>query len=185
LLTATSERTIGLRHETKGGAVRTDELTIRPITHDDIDGLRQMFVRSSPSTRYLRFFTGSASVPEHLLRRLVDVDHDCREAVVALAGDDVVGMAGYDRVDGCSGRAELAVVVEDSWQRHGLGRRLVREVVRLARRRDVDTIVADMLSENQRALRMVRRMSPAARPHTDGSETHVEIPLEAPRRRCA
>ncbi len=153
------------------------ELTIRPVAEGDLGLVRRMFERSSPETRYLRFFSAGATVPEHILRRLVDVDHNCREAVVAVLDGEVVGMASYDRTAAHPDRAELAVIVEDGWQRHGVGARLVREVVRLARRRSVGTLVANMLSENQRALRLVRRLSPDARPRTDGTESNVEIPI--------
>jgi GNAT superfamily N-acetyltransferase len=153
--------------------------TIRPVSSADLDELREMFARSSAETRYLRFFTGGPAVPDHILRRLVDVDHRCREAVVAVVDGVIVGMAGYDRSAAHPERAELAVVVEDAWQRRGLGARLVREVVRLARRHDVDVLVASMLSENQRALRLVHRLSPDAHPRADGPESFVEIPLSA------
>jgi GNAT superfamily N-acetyltransferase len=153
------------------------DVAIRQVAADDLDLVRQMFERSSPETRYLRFFTGGAAVPEQILRRLVDVDHDCREAVVAIVDGRVVGVAGYDRTAAHPERAEVAVVVEDAWQRKGLGARLVRAAVQLARRRDVAVIEANMLSENGGALRLVRRLSPAARPRTDGTEAAVEIPL--------
>jgi GNAT superfamily N-acetyltransferase len=150
---------------------------IRQVAEDDLELVRQMFARSSPQTRYLRFFAGGAAVPEQILRRLVDVDHDCRDAVVAIADGRIVGIAGYDRTARHPERAEIAVVVEDAWQRKGLGARLVREAVRLARHRDVAVIDVNMLSENHGALRLVRRLSPEARPRTDGTEAAVEIPL--------
>jgi GNAT superfamily N-acetyltransferase len=153
------------------------EVTIRPVAEEDLPLVRHMLERSSPETRYLRFFTGGATIPEHILRRLVEVDHDCREAVVAVVDGEVIGMASYDRTAEHPDRAELAVVVEDGWQRHGVGARLVREVVRLARRRRVGVMVANVLSENQRALRLMRRLSPDARTRLDGTESSVEIPL--------
>jgi GNAT superfamily N-acetyltransferase len=153
------------------------ELTIRPVAEEDLDRVRRMFERSSPETRYLRFFTGGATVPENILRRLVEVDHDCRDAVVAVVDGEVIGMASYDRTAEHPDRAELAVVVEDVWQHHGVGARLVREVVRLARRRRVGVMVANVLSENQRALRLMRGLSPDARTRLDGTESSVEIPL--------
>jgi GNAT superfamily N-acetyltransferase len=155
------------------------DLVIRPVAEDDLGPLRRMFERSSAETRYLRFFSGGATVPDHILRRLVEVDHACREAVVAEVDGEIVGMAGYDRTAADPERAELAVVVEDAWQRRGLGRRLVREVARRARRHDVNVIVASVLSENQRALRLVRGMSPGAQSRLDGAESVVEIPLSA------
>jgi RimJ/RimL family protein N-acetyltransferase len=153
------------------------ELTIRPVAEEDLGLVRRMFERSSPETRYLRFFSGGTNVPEHILRRLVEVDHRCREAVVGIVDGEVIGLASYDRTAEHPDSAELAVVVEDGWQRHGVGARLVREVVRLARHRRVGVVVANVLSENQRALRLVRRLSPDAHPRLDGTESSVEIPI--------
>ncbi|MGH3089225.1 MAG: GNAT family N-acetyltransferase, partial [Rubrobacteraceae bacterium] len=45
---------------------------------------------------------------------------------------------------------EVALVVEDAWQRRGVGRRLLRELARRARGRGVETFFCLALWENRR-----------------------------------
>src|SRR3954447_6766162 len=95
-------------------------LTLRPIRDDDADRLRRLFFRLSPETVYLRFFQPVRNPSDKLLHHLAEVDHDRRQAIVALDGDEIVGVARYDRADDAQ-HAEVAILVEDAWQGNGLG----------------------------------------------------------------
>jgi GNAT superfamily N-acetyltransferase len=48
--------------------------------------------------------------------------------------------------------AEVAFVVADEYQSHGIGSLLLDELVRAARDRDIETFLADTLSENHSML---------------------------------
>src|SRR5437868_6839145 len=101
-----------------------------------------------------------------MLARLTDVDHLRRDALVALDGDDIVGVARYDAArsdDSGADRtrdAEIAITVVDAWQRRGLGHRLLERLEALAGRRGYDTFVARILPENRAALELVRKLDP-------------------------
>src|SRR4051812_19830110 len=92
----------------------------RPIEPDDADRLQAAFRRLSRESAYRRFFTLMPELPPSLLERLVVVDHDNREALVVLDGDDIVAVARWDRLASQPDEAEIAVTVGDSWQHHGL-----------------------------------------------------------------
>lgn len=151
-------------------SVRPDLVRVRPYGITDGPRLRRMSGRLSTHSLYSRFFTGTPHLPETYLRRLAALDHWDHEALVALAGDDVVGIAEYvrDRTD--PHRAELGVLVADSWQRHGVARLLVLSLARVAALRGVTAFSAGILPGNVPALEAIRYGWPLARPrHEDGT----------------
>src|SRR3954465_13874673 len=103
-------------------------VTTRPVRPADRTLFHRLWERLSPETVYRRFHAPVHTLPEESVRRLVTVDHDLREAVVAVVGDEVVGIARYDRPLDDPSIAEVAVLVEDAWQGVGLGRQLLAEL---------------------------------------------------------
>src|SRR3954447_25488084 len=91
-------------------------LTTRPVRADDDVRLVRMWPRLSAETVYRRFHSPVRGLPPATVHHLVEVDHDLREALVAEVGDEVVGVARYDRSPADPDGAEFAVVVEDAWQ---------------------------------------------------------------------
>jgi GNAT superfamily N-acetyltransferase len=134
----------------------------RAIQDDDLSRLMRMWPRLSPQTRYRRFHAPVHRLPPAAVRHLVHVDHDFREAVVAVVGDEVVAVARYDRSPTDPASAEVAVVVEDGWQGLGLGRQVMAGVLVLAAVRGVDRVTATVQEDNTAALRLVARLLSAA-----------------------
>ena len=93
----------------------------------DVDRLERMFFRLSPDDRVPRFFSPIHEPSQRMLMWLTNVDHDRREALVAVDGDEIVAVARYDGRPGAT-EAEIAVTVEDAWQHRGIGQRLARRL---------------------------------------------------------
>lgn len=153
-------------------------LTIRPIRDDDIDRLRRLFYRLSARTVYLRFFQPVKRPSEKLLHHLAEVDHDLRQAIVAELDDEIVAVVRYDR-EAPTPVAEVAVVVEDAWQGHGLGRKLLRRLAVDALEHGVAELTATVLGENQRALRLAHHVAPGTHGQLDHGEWLLDIRLPA------
>ena len=151
----------------------------RPVRADDDVRLVRMWPRLSMETIYRRFHSPLRGLPPATVRHLVAVDHDLREAVVAEVGDEVVGVARYDRSRTDPASAEFAVVVEDAWQGMGLGRQLLVELTALAARRGVRRLTATVQSDNDRMLRLVHRLLPGSRFTRDSGVYDVESLLPA------
>lgn len=151
-------------------------LTVRPIEPPDATRLARLFDRCSPTTVYRRFFAPIPRPPRTALLWFATVDHDRREALVALDGDEIVAVARYDsRSD--THEAEVAVMVEDAWQRHGVGTELLRRLAANARDHGFDRFLATMLPDNRPAVRLLRSLSPDAAVRFEDGGYAATVPL--------
>jgi len=153
-------------------------LTVREITIDDIERLRRMFNRLSPDSVYRRFFSPIHEPSRTALLWLTSVDHDTREALVALDGDEIVAVARYDgRAD--RNTAEIAVTVEDDWQHRGVGQRLTKRLAKRAIDHGIESFELVVQPDNRAALGLLRKLSPDASVRFDGGEYAASVPLDA------
>jgi GNAT superfamily N-acetyltransferase len=152
-------------------------VTTRPVRPEDRPLFCRLWPRLSPETVYRRFHAPVHRLPDETVRRLVDVDHDLREAVVAVVGGEVVGVARYDRPLDDPTTADFAVLVEDAWQGVGVGRQLLAELAGLAARRGVRTLTATVQPGNQPVLRLIHRLLPDSAVTPDDDVLTVSSPL--------
>ncbi|MGW0806119.1 N-acetyltransferase family protein [Nonomuraea sp. NPDC002799] len=133
---------------------------IRPARPDDEERIRRFLTGLSLHTQTLRFFTGITTPAAGLVRTLIAVD-ERRDALVATAaGGEIVGHA-MSYQGGCAD-VEIAVVVADQWQGFGLGSKLIDTLLSRASVRGARTVGMDVLGENRRVLRLIRRRWPEA-----------------------
>jgi len=152
-------------------------LSIRPVRTSDLEGVRGLFQQLSATSRYRRFFSPLPVVDDRFLRRFVDVDHRDHEAVVALCGDDIVGLASYDRAVHDAVEAEVAVMVADAWHHQGVGRLLTRALGVAAYERGIDRFTAEVLGGNVAPVHLARRMAPSLDVSFVDGHTHLVMPL--------
>jgi GNAT superfamily N-acetyltransferase len=102
-----------------------EELTIRPAAVDDVPALTAMHHRCSRRTRRQRYLSSGTRPGPADLTRMVNRRHG-RTLVVTVPGGAVVAMGNLMH-DG--GDAEVALLVEDAWQRRGIGTVLMRRLL--------------------------------------------------------
>lgn len=141
-----------LAHWTSQSSVRNGlRLCVRPLRPDDREREVEFINSLSERTRFYRMMTPLKFLPPHLLDRLMDIDYDRRMAFVATVEQDgreqFVGIARYGETDRPD-TVELGVTVTDRWQRHGIARLLISELVRFARWRGVRRIEGIVLHDN-------------------------------------
>ncbi len=151
-------------------------LTVREIEIGDVDRLRRMFNRLTPDSVYRRFFSPIQEPSRSALLWLADVDHLDRDALVALDGDEIVGVARYDAQSG-GHAAEIALTVEDAWQRQGLGKRLALRLARRAIDHGIESFEATVQPDNRPALGLLRKLSPDASVRFDSGTYAASMPL--------
>jgi ribosomal protein S18 acetylase RimI-like enzyme len=144
---------------------------IRPVGPGDRERLRNGFARLSPESKYRRFLAAPATLSESALDYLTETDgwnHLALGAVLAEEGADTsygLGIARFVRLEDDPEKAEAAVAVIDEVQRRGLGRLLLRELIRAAREREVSTFVCHVLPSNEPVKSMLHEVDAQAMPH--------------------
>ncbi len=155
--------------------VDAQRVWLRLLQPGDAELLTRFFWRLSTETVYRRFFSPITLPNEPLLKRLVDVDHCDREALIALDDQGIVGVARYGTGPGES--HDIAVVVADDWQGRGLGALLIKRLAHIARLRGISSFHATMLGDNVRAQSLVRGLSPHVTMRFESGYVEADIPL--------
>ena len=127
-------------------------VTVRPIRPEDAEIERQFVKQLSPEAKYFRFMSTIRELSPQMLARFTQIDYDREMALVAVAAKDgrseEVGVTRYiTNPDGSS--CEFAIVVDDEWQKHGLGRYLLTQLIEIARSRGLAQMSGDILTANQ------------------------------------
>ncbi len=120
---------------------------IRPIRPGDADALSDFHDHLSTETVYRRFFSMHPRLLAKEVERFTHVDYRNRLALVVEIGGRLSAVGRYDREPGRD-RAEVAFVVADALQGHGVGAMLLEHLAGAARRRGVASFYAQTLGGN-------------------------------------
>lgn len=131
---------------------------IRPIRPEDDHVLVDIFKHLSPQSVYQRFFQALPELSAGMARYLANVNYTNRMALVAEAAGEAIGVGRYERTSDPE-VVELAIVVLDEWQDRGVGRILLREILRTGEANGIHRFRADVLAENRRMLRLLAQES--------------------------
>ncbi|MFF7458104.1 GNAT family N-acetyltransferase [Kitasatospora sp. NPDC008115] len=130
------------------------DLTVRRADAADKEAALAMHHRCSPDTLRKRYH-GPVRDADRYLDHLLDARHGQTLAVEAADGRIVaLGHLMWDDEG-----AEVAVLVEDAWQRRGLGLDLMRRMSALALEAGVDTVYAVTQSSNSGLIATMRRLA--------------------------
>ena len=124
---------------------------LRPIEADDAERLVEFHSHLSPRSCYLRFFTFHPTLSPKEVEHFTCVDYIDRLALIAEVDGTLIAVARFDRHEGTT-EAEVAFVVADDYQGHGIASLLLDELVLAARERGITTFLAETLSENHAML---------------------------------
>jgi acetyltransferase len=116
---------------------------------DDAEAVKNSLNQLSPTARRYRFFTPVKEFTDEMVGRLVDVDPAKEFAVVVLRSDDgqeIPIAGGRFVVEG--GDCEFSLVVGDSLQGQGIGRKILKALMYEASRRGLNKIMGYVLTEN-------------------------------------
>jgi GNAT superfamily N-acetyltransferase len=145
--------TIVMTGQVTGGP--KSRLDIRRPTHSDTAAVLGMVERCSPRSRFYRFHGPSDGIAYTVsqLRRPGDA------VLLAWDGPRCVGMGALARDN--AGGGDIGVLVEDAYQRRGLGRRLLLGLRAEAHLLGIGTIHADVMGDDAHLVRELRRLGPA------------------------
>jgi GNAT superfamily N-acetyltransferase len=131
-----------------------ERLVVRPAVAGDRAALEAMFQRCSPATVFRRFHGQVRAFPRAYLDEALS-GADAHYAIVCYSGCEAVALASC-RTDE-PGSAELGILIEDAWQRRGLGGTLLDELVTRAAGHGIRRLRAQMLTEQDWIIKMLAR----------------------------
>lgn len=139
---------------------RLHDIHIRDITPEDAHRLQLFHQRLSSETITLRFHGSKRELSDPLAYNFTHLDGHDDVAVVATTGTRgrIVGVARYSRLDPST--AEVAFVIEDAYQHHGIGHRLMRHLKERALENGIRRFVADVLPGNAPMLKLLEEAGP-------------------------
>jgi GNAT superfamily N-acetyltransferase len=127
-------------------------VTVRRAASADGPAIARMHRRCSLDTVFRRYLTAMPSLSPSLQQRLLEL----HLTVVAVHGREVIGLAHL--AESPDGPPELALMVEDGWQRRGVGRLLAETVLRAAEADGHETAVACTLPSSTAVHVLLRRL---------------------------
>jgi len=128
---------------------------VRPIRPADADALVAFHEALSPETVRLRFFNAHPHLGPSEVAHFTRVDYHDRVALVAFVAGVLAAVGRYERLL-ASSTAEVAFVVADVHQGHGLATLLLEQLAAAARSCGLDRFVAETLPDNRRMLEVFR-----------------------------
>jgi len=155
---------------TRGGR----ELLLRPIRPEDAPALQAFVRRMAPADIRMRFFSQIRELDDQFAARLTQLDYDREIALIAVdpaaPGTDIWGVVRV-YADADRNEAEYAVTVRSDLKGHGLGRRLMEEIIAYCGDRGIGEIWGQVLAANDAMLGLARRLGFTV--ETDPDDRHL------------
>lgn len=133
---------------------------VRAIRPDDDERLRAFHRGLSPDSIMFRFFHFLPELPAPDAAHFTHLDYVDRMALLATTGEreegaeEILGVVRYDHI--AEATAEVAFVVGDRWQGHGIGTALLYLLASYARSKGFTTFVAVTMGSNARMIEVLR-----------------------------
>lgn len=138
------------------------EVLIRPIRPDDAVPLRAAFPLLEPDEIRQRFLYAVKELSEDQAERLTHPDPRTEFALVAAEplppGEALVGAVARVSIVPGSREAEFAILVSHYIAGMGLGRQLMRRLVRWAKGKKLERLYGDVLEHNQPMLQLAQSL---------------------------
>jgi GNAT superfamily N-acetyltransferase len=151
---------------------------VRPVRPSDANALGTFHLGLSSNSVRLRFFGAHPQLSPAEVERFTCVDYWNRLALLAVVEGRLIGVGRYDRQG--AAEAEVAFVVTDEYQHHGIGTRLLERLAEAARERGITSFFAQTLGENRRMLDVFFHSGYPVTTKSDGELVEVRFPIVPP-----
>ncbi|MFP4475220.1 MAG: GNAT family N-acetyltransferase [Desulfatibacillaceae bacterium] len=160
-----------------------DGVTVRfrPIRPSDEDGMRQLFYRFSSEAVYYRYFSPIKTMPHSKMQEYVNVDYRKTMSIVGVVGESgqgkIVAEGRFVRLPD-EPWADVAFVVDESYQGKGIATHLFFTLIKIARDRGIKGFTADVLSSNKSMMKVFEKAPYPVEAKLEGGTYHLRIPFE-------
>ncbi len=149
--------------------------TYRTLFRNEADELAAHYLRLAPDDRTLRFF---GKVSDEFIRLHCQQIDWLRTTIVGCVIDgEVRGAAELHAHPFPARQGEIAVSVEQAFQRQGIGTELIRRVLGRARNRQLQTLYLSCLPENGPMQRMAKKFSGDLRLGEDDIRADITVSM--------
>ncbi|WP_410620154.1 GNAT family N-acetyltransferase [Amycolatopsis sp. cmx-8-4] len=148
-------------------------IVLRKGVPGDADAVSELHRRCSMATLFRRYHTGVRTVPRRWLHRLLMPPRGT--SVLAVFGREVIGLA--QLIPSAAGGAEISLLVEDDWQRQGIGTALLARLAVMAEAQGITELTADCLAGDDVLPRTAARAGlRTERGSEDGAKLRLFLP---------
>ena len=151
---------------------------VRAITPDDAPAVSALYSRLSRETIVLRYLGPHPQMSATEVEQLVHPDGVDVVVLIAELRDMIVAIAQYFREPG-QDEAEVAFLVDDSYQGHGIGTILLEHLASEGRRHGIRRFAADTLAENHKMLRVLAEAGFVRQYHRNAEVMRVVLDIES------
>ena len=154
----------------------------RAIKPSDEDMMRRLFYRFSDRAIYYRYFSPIKTMPHSKMQAYVNVDYRDVLSVVGLVGEPghqtIIAEARIAKYPD-KPHVDIAFVVDEAYQGHGIATYLLRMLSRLAKKRGAVLMTADVLSSNRAMLKVFEKGEFPVNARLEGGAYALEMDLAA------
>ncbi len=176
---ATGPADVGYPDRWEADVVLSDggTMSVRPIRPDDAERIVWFHERQSPESIYFRFFSPRPRLSERDVERFTHVDYVDRMAFIGLIGEELVGVARYDRHRARSD-AEVAFFIDDAHHGRGMATVLLEYLAAAGREAGISGFTASVLPQNRKMLGVFTQAGFSATSHFTDGVIEVELGIE-------
>ncbi|WP_204140599.1 bifunctional acetate--CoA ligase family protein/GNAT family N-acetyltransferase [Halomicronema sp. CCY15110] len=157
-------------------------VTVRPIRPEDEPLIVQFHRTLSEESVYFRYFhlmTLNHRIAHERLTRICFVDYDREMALVVDQKDDsgshqILGVGRLSKSHGANA-AEFAMLISDTYQKQGIGTKLLEQLVQVGRDERLDCITAEILHENRAMQRVCEKVGFELRRTPDFMDAKIDL----------
>ena len=128
------------------------EIFFRPVKPTDDKALSEMLYSLSEASVRTRYMTQSLAFPHKDVQQITNIDYSSDLSIVGTvpdaSGEQIVAIAQYF-LDPKTQAAEVAFLVQDEWQKKGMGSYLLEYIAKIAKQRGVKRFYAKVLPANK------------------------------------
>lgn len=163
-----------------GTAQAPGQLMIRAATKDDHGALSTLMSHATAKTIWARFRTGLGTEPPRRLVSHLLMTAGGGEAHLAFEHGELVGHAMWATVDPDQPQgatAEVAIIVADGHQQHGVGTALGLKLLARLQTEGITRIQVTTGVENRVVIDAIRRRWPEVRPSRERTDLTYDLPI--------
>jgi len=136
------------------------QINFRPMHPTDEKNMRDLLYSLSQRTFYYRFMSNIMRIPQKQIQNFVYIDYRSEMAIVGTLpeahGEEIIAIGRY-YLNPRTNRAEVAFIVRDRWQNHGIGTFLLKYLITIAKRHGIAGFTAEVLQDNKPMLAVLHK----------------------------